>query len=65
MNFHDWLRAKMLVFPFDIKKLNPLNLNQGERPNWKNYDIYYHTKFTKFFQIYAWLWSFIFCILKF
>jgi hypothetical protein len=39
--------------PFDIKRLNPLNLKQKERPNWqKTTSSHYHTNFTNTFQIY-------------
>jgi hypothetical protein len=39
------IENQMLVLPFDIKRLNPLNLKQGERPNWQNYNITLSHKF--------------------
>jgi len=38
-NEFSWMiQSQMLVLTFDIKKFNLLNLKQGERPNWWNYN---------------------------
>jgi len=46
------IESQMLVLPFDIKRLNPLNLKQGERPIGKIMTSYYHNNFTNTFQKY-------------
>jgi hypothetical protein len=52
-NEFSWvIESQMLVLPFDIKRLNHLNLKQGELPNWQTTTSYYHTNFINIFQIY-------------
>jgi len=44
------IESQMLAFPSDIKIFNPLNLEQGERPNWRNYNITLSHKFYYYFS---------------
>jgi hypothetical protein len=45
------IESQMLMLPFSIKRLNPLNLKQGDLQIGEIVS-YYHTNFTNTFQIY-------------
>jgi hypothetical protein len=51
MNFHEWSKAEMLVFPSDIKDSTFWIWNK-ERHQIGKTTSHYHTNFTNIFQIY-------------